>query len=81
MAREEQQIAKCPCCDGWGTRPDPRFDYASTTGLPDIACPACGGRGVIRVGSLPAVKADHRVEQFYPPDTVAEEVQNAEQDS
>jgi len=37
---------RCPCCDGWGARDV--WQPAQSTSAPDrVACPACGGTGVL----------------------------------
>ena len=39
---------KCPCCDGWGTRPGYEEPGKTTTAGPQpITCHACGGTGVV----------------------------------
>ena len=36
---------KCPCCDGWGKRQEVRS--ADTEAYREVACPSCGGTGVV----------------------------------
>ena len=38
------EIVKCPCCDGWGVRPDPQITGQT------LECRPCQGSGILVIG-------------------------------